>query len=104
MYKEKEKDTSKLAYYITIDLELFPGKSIPPEELKNLKCNNKWNAVRKAYSEFVGKPYKISPVYNKTVKNKKENINNYKPYQRPNYFNRTRKNMYYGGNSESKKI
>jgi hypothetical protein len=95
MYKEK--DNSKLAYYITIDLELFPGKSIPPEELKNLKCNNKWNAVRKAYSEFIGKPYKISPVYNKTVKNKKENnkINyNYRPNQRENIFNRTRRNIY----------
>jgi len=62
-------NTPKLAYSITIDMELYPGKTIPKEEIQNLKCNNKWNAVRKAYSEFIGKPYKIQPIYRETKKN-----------------------------------
>lgn len=70
----KKDDLDKLAYYITIDMELYPGKSIPPEEIAHLKCNNKWNAVRKAYSEFMGKPYEIQPVY-KERKTKKNNHN-----------------------------
>jgi hypothetical protein len=67
-------DPAKLAYYITIDMELYPGKSIPPEEMADLKCNSKWNAVRKAYSEFMGKPYEIQPVY-KERKTRKNNHN-----------------------------
>ena len=52
-------------------MELYPGTSIPPEEKVNLKCKSKWNSVRKAYADFLGKPYIISPVYtsNKTLKN-----------------------------------
>ncbi len=56
-------------------MELYPGTSIPPEEKVNLKCKSKWNSVRKAYADFLGKPYIIPPVYtsNKTLKNTKEN-------------------------------
>jgi hypothetical protein len=62
-------DTSKLAYYVTIDMEVHPGTSIKPDEMRTLKCQQKWNAIRKAYAGFVGKPYTIPPVY-QTVKNK----------------------------------
>ena len=73
--KNKDKDDSQIAYYITIDMELKPGTSLSNEEIKNLKCNRKWNSIRKAYSELIGKPYVIKPVYDtrnsntKTVKN-----------------------------------
>ena len=74
---KKENDNSKISYYITIDMELQPGKSITPDELKKIKCRQKWNAVRKAYARFVGKPYIIPPVYqNATVKNREENKTN----------------------------
>jgi len=71
--KNHTKDTLQIAYYITIEMELHPGTSISPEELDNIKCRQKWNAVRKAYSEFMGKKYIIPPVYqyhptNKTQK------------------------------------
>ena len=62
-------DSSKLAYYVTIDMEVHPGTSIKPEEMKTLKCQQKWNAIRKAYAGFVGKPYTIPPVY-QTAKSK----------------------------------
>lgn len=44
-------------------MELYPGTSIKPEQMRNLKCNGKWNAIRKAYAEFIGKPYIIPPAY-----------------------------------------
>ena len=69
--KNKDNDDSQLAYYITIDMELKPGTSLSAEEIKNLKCNRKWNSIRKAYSEVIGKPYVIKPVYDKTNANSK---------------------------------
>jgi hypothetical protein len=69
--------------YISIDLELHPGTTITPEEKQNLNCKSKWNAIRKAYSEFTGKPYVIKPIYknieqkNYTKKNVVANLNRY---------------------------
>jgi hypothetical protein len=85
MKKEENTDDTQLAYYITIDLELHPGTSITPEEIKNLKCRQKWNSVRKAWSNFTGKPYIIPPVYQtKTLKNREQNQyqNNKTQYKR----------------------
>ena len=75
--KTNEYDKSKLAYYISIDLELFPGTEMPEEEKKKLKCNKKWNNIRKAYAEFTGSKYIITPVYSddKTKKNKNKGHN-----------------------------
>jgi hypothetical protein len=67
--KNKNIQENQLAYAINIDMELYPGKSLTDEQLKNSKCHSKYNAVRKAYSEFTGRPYKIPSVYNKTIKN-----------------------------------
>jgi hypothetical protein len=70
--RNNDLDKSKIAYYITIDMVLYPGTSISPEEIKTLKCQQKWNAIRKSYASFIGKPYVIPPVYQKTVKNRQE--------------------------------
>jgi len=82
-----KKDPKKPFYitYISIDLELHPGTTITPKELEKLNCQSKWNAIRKAYSEFTGKPYVIKPIYNyntKTAKNigRKHYKNNTKKY------------------------
>jgi hypothetical protein len=61
-------------------MELHPGTTMSEEERKGLKCNTKWNAIRKAYADFVGKPYVIPPLYkkynNKTLKaSNDKNIN-----------------------------
>ena len=58
----------KLAYRITIDMELHPGKSLTPEQIHESKCNAKYNSIRKAFSELSGRPYIIPPVF-KTKKN-----------------------------------
>jgi hypothetical protein len=68
MIKQGEINNSQLAYYITIDLDLYPGTSIPPEDITKLKCRHKWNSVRKSYSEFMENPYVIIPVYQKSLK------------------------------------
>lgn len=68
--KPEQQDTSKIAYAITIDMELHPGTSLTPEQINQSKCTSKYNAIRKAFSEFTGRPYVIPPVY-KTAQTKK---------------------------------
>ena len=108
MKRDENKEDSQLAYYITIDLQLHPGTTITPEELKDLKCAHKWNAVRKAWSEFTGTPYVIPPVYQtKTLKNKEQNENNKTQYKRPLPQNNTRKyrpKPNYSGGKKNKTI
>jgi len=65
--------------YTSIDLELHLGTTITLEEKQKLNCQSKWNAVKKAYSEFTGKPYVIKPIY-KNIGEK----NNTKIYSKKN--------------------
>jgi hypothetical protein len=81
-YKPTVIDDNKtnLSYIIDVYMELHPGTTMSEEERKGLKCNTKWNAIRKAYADFVGKPYVIPPLYkkynNKTLKaSNDKNIN-----------------------------
>ena len=60
-------------------MELQPGTKISEEERNSFKCNSKWNAIRKSYAAFVGKPYVIPPLYkkyNKTLNKKDVKPNN----------------------------
>ena len=84
-------------------MQLYPGTSIPPEELKKLKCTQKWNSVQKSWSELTGKPYVIKPVYNqKTVKNK-EDPKNKTEKNGVKQENETRKNKQTKGGQKTKK-
>ena len=67
---------SQIGYYISIDMELKKGTSLSPEELNNLKCNRKWNSVRKAFANFTGKKYVIPPVYANIIQSQNTLINN----------------------------
>ena len=88
-----EGDRSKLAYYITIDMELYPGKTIKPEESSRLKCRQRWNSVRKAYAEFTGIPYVIPPVYDKLIRpRQRQKLQNTQKLQN-NTNNSTRKRL-----------
>ena len=62
----KRRDISKLAYEIVIDMELHPGTSLTPKQINESKCNSKYKAIRKAFTEFTGRPYVIPPVYKST--------------------------------------
>lgn len=76
-----DNNKTNLSYIIDVYMELHPGTTMSEEERKSLKCNSKWNAIRKSYADFVGKPYIIPPLYkkynNKTLKvSNNPNINN----------------------------
>ena len=92
---KKDEDKSAISYYITIDMELKPGTSLTPEELKNTKCNSKFNSIRKSWSELIGRPYTISGIYTntntKTMKNKEIQENNKTQYKNSLPQNNTRK-------------
>jgi hypothetical protein len=82
-----EKGSSKIAYLITIDMELHPGTSLTPQQISESKCNNKYNAIRKAFAEFMGKPYIIPPIYRETKNNtqkRQENKKGGRRYTRKN--------------------
>jgi len=66
---------TNLSYIIDVYMELQPGTKISEEERKSFKCNSKWNAIRKSYAAFVGKPYVIPPLYKKYSKTLKMNEN-----------------------------
>ena len=98
---ENQYDPSKLAFEITIGLELYPGENVPKEKLAALKCDSRWEDVRKAWAEFVGKPYVIIPKYqsnNKTQRYNPYQSNNktqrYNPYQRNSQNQRQRYNPF----------
>jgi hypothetical protein len=63
----------KLAYVVVIDMELYKGTTLTPEQISEAKCNSRYNAIRKAFAEFTGKPYVIPPVYPVSVNNTKKN-------------------------------
>jgi hypothetical protein len=89
--KPEERESSKLAYIINIDMELHPGTSLTPEQINESKCNNKYNAIRKSYAEFTGTPYVIPPVYQ--TKPEKKQIQNTKKNKIAQQGNKTRKNI-----------
>jgi len=64
--KTDEQELAKIAYIITIDMEVYPGTSLTPEQISQSKCNSKYNAIRKAFSDFTGRPYTILPIYTET--------------------------------------
>jgi hypothetical protein len=83
--KPEERGATKIAYNITIDMEVYPGTSLTQDQINNAKCISGYNAIRKAYSEFVGIPYVIPPIYkqniyvtnaNKSTKIDKKIVNN----------------------------
>jgi hypothetical protein len=96
--REDDYDPSKIAYWITIEMELYPGTSIKPDQMRNLKCNSKWNAIRKAYAEFIGKPYVIPPAYElskyaQSEKSKKQKFTKKANLNREKRFNKTTRNL-----------
>jgi hypothetical protein len=75
---------SKIAYYITVDLQLYPGTKVPPELTKDLICNHKWNAIKKSYATLVGKPYNVQPIYSLLIPEIQNKIKNNSLHQRNN--------------------
>jgi hypothetical protein len=121
---------SKLSYYVIIDLELYPGDSIPLLKRPVIACNMRYEKIRQAFADMFGLVYQpldfnerghVSP---SSVKYRKPEEDRFKDGGiRPNYYNRppisydtnnnydrngsygydTRRNRpYYGGSEKNK--
>ena len=79
MVQNKEKvQKSKLSFYITIELDLFPGTSANMSQKHMVKCQSTFERVREAWTDIFGFQYKKAPMIeaysyqnNKEVNNKK---------------------------------
>jgi hypothetical protein len=54
------KNTSKLAFYIELELALFPGKSANLLQKSVVQCQSTFEKIRQAYSEIFGYEYRPS--------------------------------------------
>jgi len=119
---------SKLSYYVIVDLELYPGESIPLLKQPVIACNLRYEKIRQSFADMFGLVYQpldfyerghIAPSsvkYKKTDEDKKRdgdryrngipNYNNglYNGYDRNlSYGYDTRRNRpYYGGSEKNK--
>ena len=65
LYNETKNKQSKLSFYISIELDLFPGKSVNALQRSMVKCNGTFDKIREAYAEIFGYQYRPKPhVYN----------------------------------------
>jgi hypothetical protein len=98
-YVNKIKESkSKLAYYITIELELYPGKTANMLQKSVVKCQSTFEKIREAYAEIRGfdyRPLPMSEAYGYNSKfNKNINKNNNNTKNRTNkYQNKRNKRM-----------
>lgn len=77
--KKENQNVDKWTYYVRVELELYPGTSIPIEDYSSLICQFRYEKIRQAWAELFGtqyapgiftKPSDYKPK-NKTVKNEK---------------------------------
>ena len=52
--------TSKLAYYVSVELELYPGTSANTVQMAAVKCSSVFERIREAWSEMMGYQYRPS--------------------------------------------
>ena len=106
--QNKSKDAkSKLSFYITVELELFPGTSANMYQKSVVKCQSAFERIRESYAELFGFQYRPAPMneVNNTVKsddkNDVENNNNSDKINKQEKMNKTYKKR--GGNNNKNK-
>jgi hypothetical protein len=78
--------TSKLAYYVSVELELYPGTSANTVQMAAVKCSSVFERIREAWAEMMGYQYRPSTMEesytyqnlsldNKGDNNKRDNVN-----------------------------
>ena len=68
---------SKLAFYVNVELTLFPGTSVNPLQKASALCSARFEDIRKAFTEIVGLEYRPRPLVDNSNYNKdKENNKN----------------------------
>ena len=50
--------TSKLAYYVSVELELYPGTSVNTVQMAAVKCSSVFERIREAWAEMMGYQYR----------------------------------------------
>ena len=91
--QNKARDSkSKLSYYITVELELFPGKSINPFQKSVVKCQSTFERIRESYAEIFGYQYRPAPMKEVYGYNNNNNNNSKKNRNRNNNNNNSKKN------------
>jgi hypothetical protein len=50
--------TSKLAYYVSVELELYPGKTASTIQMASVKCNSTFERIREAFADLMGYQYR----------------------------------------------
>jgi hypothetical protein len=78
---------SKLAFYVNVELTLFPGTSVNPLQKASALCSARFEDIRKAFTEIVGLEYRPRPLtdnsnYNKDKEKKEEKNNNRDNYKK----------------------
>lgn len=111
-------DDSKLSYYVIIDLELYPGESIPLLKQPVIACSVKYEKIRQAFADMFGLAYHPREFYQRghvapsSVKYRKEGesredenrnrFNNNYGYRPP--INTRRFHVSYNGGKKTRRI
>jgi len=66
-YNIAKETKSKLSYYITIELELFPGTDMDTIQKYSVKCQSKFEKIREAWAKLFGYQYRPSQMDNAHV-------------------------------------
>ena len=97
MTQTKEKvQKSKLSFYVTIELELFPGTSVNMLQKNTVKCQSTFERVRESWSDIFGFQYRKAPMieayaYNYQKKNTQKEDNKKTQKYKQNKQNKTQK-------------
>jgi hypothetical protein len=95
--QNKAKDSkSKLSFYITIELELFPGTTANLFQKSVVKCQSTFERIRESWSDIFGYQYRPSPMseaYAYGMQKVNKNGNNSKTSEKnKQYTNKNNKN------------
>ena len=53
---------SKLGYYVVVDLELYPGTSIPANKKLSMACDIQKERIKESFAELRGTVYRPTPL------------------------------------------
>jgi hypothetical protein len=62
---------ANLTYYIVIDLELYPGESIPLSSKASIACQTRYEKIRQSYADLFGLVYQAKELQLSEEMNKK---------------------------------
>ena len=100
-------DDSKLSYYIIIDLELYPGESIPLLKQPVIACHLRYEKIRQAFADMFGLYYNPIDFYQQghvapsSIKYKKDEDSKGRDSMRD--YNTRRFNVSYAGGKKTRR-